>query len=414
MRGDLRQRLPVDGRGDEFDRLAGNVNRMLDKIEHLMGEMRSVGDAVAHDLRTPLTRLRARLERSRDHAATVDEFREAVGQGLAWIDQTLAMVTAVLRIGEMEDERRRAAFGTLDLKDLAEEAVDLFEPLAEERGIRLQARIAPVPAIHADRDLCAEALSNLIDNALKFTPEGGTVQVVVARRDGMCLLAVEDTGPGIPAAERERVFRRFYRAEAARATPGNGLGLGLVAAIAKLHGATIAVTEAPGGGCRLEWRSRRRASGPREPHHALAAAVAHRGDGDVARAAFRDQRRREGRAERGGDFEPVADQVAEGMDPRLGREAAEGFGLLRRDRRDAGGAGDHRVGGGGHGLAPARGEGLRDGAGSRRQRPLATGPRRARARAPRACACSADSSIRNAAQLARMKPPGAARSRTGA
>lgn len=252
MRGDLRQRLPVGGRGDEFDRLAGNVNRMLDKIEHLMGEIRSVGDAVAHDLRTPLTRLRARLERSHEQAATVAEFREAVGQGLAWIDQTLAMVTAVLRIGEMEDERRRAAFGTLDLKDLAEEAVDLFEPLAEERGIRLAADVTSVPPIHADRDLCAEALSNLIDNALKFTPEGGTVRVVVGQRNGASLLAVEDSGPGIPAAERERVFGRFYRAEAARATPGNGLGLGLVAAIAKLHGATVAVAEAPGGGCRME------------------------------------------------------------------------------------------------------------------------------------------------------------------
>lgn len=252
IRGDLRRRLPVGTRGDEFDRLAGNVNRMLDKIEGLMGDIRSVGDAVAHDLRTPLTRLRARLERSREQAATVAEFREAIDHGLAWIDQTLAMVTAVLRIGEMEDERRRAGFGPLALADLVIEAVELFEPLAEERGIRLKAFAGATPPVQGDRDLCAEALGNLIDNALKFTPEGGEVRVLAANRAGAAVLAVEDTGPGIPAGERERVFRRFYRAETARLTPGNGLGLGLVAAIVKLHGAKVAAVDAPGGGCRME------------------------------------------------------------------------------------------------------------------------------------------------------------------
>lgn len=252
MRGELRTRLPVGTRGDEFDRLAGNVNRMLDRIEGLMGDIRSVGDAVAHDLRTPLTRLRARLERSREQAATVDEFRVAIDHGLAWIDQTLAMVTAVLRIGEMEDERRRAGFGPLSLGDLVTDSVELFEPLAEERGIRLTATADGAPPILGDRDLCAEALANLIDNALKFTPEGGEVRVLATRRAGAGILAVEDTGPGIPPGERDRVFRRFYRAEAARLTPGHGLGLGLVAAIAKLHGATVAVTDAPGGGCRME------------------------------------------------------------------------------------------------------------------------------------------------------------------
>lgn len=252
MHGDLQRRLPVGTRGDEFDRLAGNVNRMLDKIEGLMGDIRSVGDAVAHDLRTPLTRLRARLERSREQATTVAEFREAIDHGLAWIDQTLGMVTAVLRIGEMEDERRRAGFGSLALSDLAAEAVELFEPLAEERGIRLAAAFEGAPVVQGDRDLCAEALANLIDNALKFTPAGGQVRVLVTSRAGAGILAVEDTGPGIPRGERERVFQRFYRAEAARLTPGNGLGLGLVAAIAKLHGATVAAAEAPAGGCRIE------------------------------------------------------------------------------------------------------------------------------------------------------------------
>lgn len=251
MRGNLGKRLPVGKRGDEFDRLAANVNRMLDEIEHLMGEVRSVGDAVAHDLRTPLTRLRARLERSRAQAKTVAEFHEAIDQGLAWIDQTLAMVTAVLRIGAME-EGRRTAFAPVDLGELAAAAVDFFEPEAEERSVRLVlAADAEVPPVHGDRDLCFEALSNLIDNALKFTPSGGAVRVEVAHSSQVVEVAVEDTGPGLPASEHDKIFRRFYRAEMSRQTPGNGLGLSLVAAIAKLHGASVSVRAAEEGGCRF-------------------------------------------------------------------------------------------------------------------------------------------------------------------
>ncbi|MBE7198052.1 MAG: HAMP domain-containing protein [Parafilimonas terrae] len=252
MRGDLRRRLPVGNRGDEFDRLAANVNRMLDEIEHLMGEVRSVGDAVAHDLRTPLTRLRARLERSRTQARTVEEFHETIDQGLAWIDQTLAMVTAVLRLGAME-EGRRTAFAPIDLGEVAAAAVDLFEPSAEEKEVRLTLAVAAgLPAIQGDRDLCFEALSNLLDNALKFTPQGGAVSVRLTRLGGTVSLTVEDTGPGLPATERGKIFQRFYRSEIARQTQGNGLGLSLVAAIAKLHDATVSVHPAVTGGCRFD------------------------------------------------------------------------------------------------------------------------------------------------------------------
>ena len=252
MRGDLRRRLPVGKRGDEFDRLAANVNRMLDEIEHLMGEVRSVGDAVAHDLRTPLTRLRARLERSRTQARTVEEFHETIDQGLAWIDQTLAMVTAVLRLGAME-EGRRTAFAPIDLGEVAAAAVDLFEPSAEEKEVRLTLAVAAgLPAIQGDRDLCFEALSNLLDNALKFTPQGGAVSVRLTRLGGTVSLTVEDTGPGLPATERGKIFQRFYRSEIARQTQGNGLGLSLVAAIAKLHDATVSVHPAATGGCRFD------------------------------------------------------------------------------------------------------------------------------------------------------------------
>lgn len=250
MRGNLGKRLPVGGRGDEFDRLAANVNRMLDEIEQLMGEVRSVGDAVAHDLRTPLTRLRARLERSRAQARTVAELHEAIDQGLAWIDQTLAMVTAVLRIGAME-EGRRTAFAPVDLGEVAAAAVDFFEPEAEERGVRLVLSAVGPFTVHGDRDLCFEALSNLIDNAVKFTPPRGIVRVGVAWTGQAIEVAVEDTGPGLPASEHEKVFRRFYRAEMSRQTPGNGLGLSLVAAIAKIHAASVSVRTSGKGGCRF-------------------------------------------------------------------------------------------------------------------------------------------------------------------
>lgn len=255
MRGDLRKRLPVGHDDDEFDRLTRNVNRMLDEIERLMGEVRSVGDAIAHDLRTPLTRLRARLERSRSQARTVAEFRETIDQGLMWIDQTLAMVTAVLRIGEMEDGRRRGAFTRVDLAEVATVAVEFFAPLAEEKDIDLALAVSPgAHVIHGDRDLCFEALSNLLDNALKFTPPGGTVRAGLQRADDAVVVTIADTGSGLPPGEHSKVFHRFYRAEAARLTPGNGLGLSLVAAIANLHGAAVAIRNRVGSGCEVELR----------------------------------------------------------------------------------------------------------------------------------------------------------------
>jgi len=253
MRGDLHQRLPVGEAGDEFDRLARDVNGMLDEIERLMEEVRGVGDAVAHDLRTPLTRLRLRLERGRDQACDIEELRQAVDQGLVWIDQTLEMVTAVLRIGEIEHGRRCAAFGPVDLRLVVSEAAELFEPLADEKGIALVIGIEEgASAVRGDRSLIFEAVSNLLDNAIKFTPTGGRIGIGLAWRDGVAVVSVEDTGPGIAAGERDHVFKRFYRAERARQTEGNGLGLGLVAAIAKLHGFPLSVGDGPRGGCRFE------------------------------------------------------------------------------------------------------------------------------------------------------------------
>jgi signal transduction histidine kinase len=255
VRGDLSQRLPLGGADDEFDRLARNVNGMLDQIERLVEEVRGVGDAVAHDLRTPLTRLRARLERCRAQATTVEEFRDAIDQGLDWIDQTLGMVSAVLRIGEIEHGRRCESFADLDLAELVREVAEFIEPLAEEKAIAVTVLVEEGShLVRGDRDLIFEALSNLLDNAVKFTPEEGRVAVGLEQRGSEVTVFVEDTGPGIPAGERERVFQRFYRAEPGRKAPGNGLGLALVGAVASLHGFAVSHHAAPHGGSRFELR----------------------------------------------------------------------------------------------------------------------------------------------------------------
>lgn len=264
MRGDLRHRLPVNGTGDEFDRLSAGVNRLLAEIERLMDEVRGVGDSIAHDLRTPLTRLRARLERSRDGARSVAEFQQAIDQALVWLDQTLSLITAVLRIGEIEHERRRAAFHPFDLAPVLREVAELYEPTAEEKAISLTLDIAVEDAvITGDCDLMFEAVANLVDNAVKFTPKDGAVRLGLGERDGVRVIFVEDTGPGIPPEERSKVFKRFYRAAPERHSDGNGLGLSIVAAIAGLHDFIVRVAEAPGGGCRFELVCHRSPDGDR-------------------------------------------------------------------------------------------------------------------------------------------------------
>ncbi|MFG1366051.1 sensor histidine kinase [Xanthobacter versatilis] len=264
MRGDLRHRLPVNGTGDEFDRLSAGVNALLAEIERLMDEVRGVGDSIAHDLRTPLTRLRARLECSRDGARSVEEFQQAIDQALVWLDQTLSLITAVLRIGEIEHERRRAAFHPFDLAPVLREVAELYEPTAEEKAIRLTLDIAARDAvIIGDCDLMLEAVANLVDNAVKFTPAGGEVRLGLGERGGAPVIIVEDTGPGIPPEERAQVFKRFYRSAPERHGEGNGLGLSIVAAIAGLHDYIVSVAETAGGGCRFELVCHRSPAGDR-------------------------------------------------------------------------------------------------------------------------------------------------------
>ncbi len=240
--GDLRGRLPVRGSTDQFDRLAASVNRMLDEVESLVERLKGVTDNIAHDLRTPLARMYARLDRARAAGSGMEGREEVIEHALADLNLTIGIITALLRISEIEDGRRAAAFGEVDLGEVARVVVDLYEPTAEENELRFEAAIAPVPPVHGDRDLLIEAVANLVDNAIKFTPRGGNVRVEVAPGPRAPVLRVADTGPGIPESEREAVFQRFYRSDKSRHVKGSGLGLSLVRAIVDLHRFHIAIS----------------------------------------------------------------------------------------------------------------------------------------------------------------------------
>ncbi|WP_428374510.1 sensor histidine kinase [Lichenicoccus sp.] len=262
MAGDLHERLPAGRERDDLDRLAGSVNRMLDRLEHLLDEIKGVGDDIAHDLRTPLARVRTRLERARNASpgaepmpASAELLNEAVDRAIVDLDQCFAVITALLRIGEIENGRRRAAFTSVALDELVADIVDLYEPIAEARQIALVVEGCEPVRVPGDRDLLIELLANLIDNAIKFTPEGGRVAIGASARPGEAVLRVGDTGPGIAPAEREAVLGRFYRSDKSRHIAGSGLGLSLVGAIGHLHGARIAISDAgasPRPGCLIE------------------------------------------------------------------------------------------------------------------------------------------------------------------
>ena len=232
--GDLSRRIPVRSADDDFDQLAGNLNNMLDQIEVLMAGVRQVSDNIAHDLRTPLARLRNRLEVLREQV-TEDGPRELLDQAAAEADGLLATFKALLRIGQIESGSRRAGFTEVDLADLLRDVTELYEPLAEEKGQRIELELAAGRTIRGDRDLLFQAFANLLDNAIKYTPPNGRIRVELAGAQ----ISVADNGPGIPVEAREKVFQRFYRLEPCRSTPGNGLGLSLVAAVGNLHNASI-------------------------------------------------------------------------------------------------------------------------------------------------------------------------------
>jgi signal transduction histidine kinase len=248
--GDLSERLPHRDVDEPFSNLAAIVNGMLDEMETMIHALAGVGNDIAHDLRTPLTRARLTLERGRTNAATLEQLQAVADKAIGNIDQSLTIITALLRLAEIENSRRSAAFGTVLLHEMLREVCDLYEPIAENKNVDLRVEVRHRLSVRGDRDLLFEAVANLVDNAIKFTPEGGKVEIELLRGDNETIIRVTDTGSGITEQEREAVLRRFYRSDKIRNTPGVGLGLNLVAAIVKLHGFRLAIHSGRGG--RLE------------------------------------------------------------------------------------------------------------------------------------------------------------------
>jgi signal transduction histidine kinase len=279
MAGDLSQRLPRNQSGDEFDQLTDNLNRMLERIEGLMDGVRQMSDNIAHDLKTPLARLRNRLVELQqrletegesgagvhggaqdvanawaDTATQADEARAAADDALREADALLATFGALLRIARIEASARREGFATVQLAGLVHDVAELYEPLAEERGQRLVVDVGAGADVRGDRDLLFQALANLVDNAIKYAPEGGQVVVALGRDGGCPVLTVTDNGPGVPPQDRDKVFQRFWRGDGSRTTPGSGLGLSLVEAVAALHETEVALEDArPGLRVRLRF-----------------------------------------------------------------------------------------------------------------------------------------------------------------
>lgn len=244
--GDLSKRLPISGRGDELDVLAGIVNAMLGEIERLMSEVKGVCDNIAHDLRTPLTRLRARLYRAQQQ---LDGHPEAalVEASIVDIDAVLGRFRALLRVSELEDSHRSACFDEVDLGDVLQQVHDFYAPVAEDRGQPFVLDVESLARVRGDAHLLFEALANLVGNAIKFTPSGGAVRLRARMDSRGPRVDILDSGPGIPADERDAVTRRFYRGDNSRTTPGSGLGLSIVSAIVRLHGFALDIGDAATG-----------------------------------------------------------------------------------------------------------------------------------------------------------------------
>ena len=242
--GDLGSRVALSGREDEFDRLAQTMNAMLDHIGTLMSGVRGVSDAIAHDLRTPIARARAKLEDAVGAARGEAALRRAIEEGIADLDNISRIFRALLRIAEAEAGARRAAFAPVDLVPVLRDAAELYEASAEAREQRLEIDLPARLAMVGDRDLLLQAVANLLDNAIKFTPPGGEIRLSARQEEGMLTIAVSDDGPGLSPEDRAHAGERFFRADRARATPGSGLGLSLVVAVAHLHGGEIRLGDA--------------------------------------------------------------------------------------------------------------------------------------------------------------------------
>jgi signal transduction histidine kinase len=244
IHGDLKHRLPTNLSDDELDTLARTINGMLEQIEQLVHGVRNVSNSIAHDLRTPLAELRSRLEELALMRPPPDATFAEIDGAVADVDRVIRIFDALLRLAEIDAGLRRSGFVTLDLADLAAAAVEFYAPAAELKNIRLAMRAEAPLKVSGDPVLLAQALSNLIDNALKYAPDNGLIEVTIRRRpDGLAEIAVADNGPGILDSEKAKVVARFYRGDASRGTPGVGLGLSLAQAVAKLHGSTLELSD---------------------------------------------------------------------------------------------------------------------------------------------------------------------------
>jgi signal transduction histidine kinase len=234
--GDLSQRIPTRGTDDDFDRLALTLNRMLDRIADLIDSLKQVSSDVAHDLRTPLSRLRQELEAAQRHLESPAQHEAVLASAIANVDEILATFSALLRIAQIGAGTRRAGFRELDLSSIFTTVVEAFGPAAEDAGKSMRDHIVPNIRINGDRELLVQLLANLVENAIRHTPDGTRIEVLLGREGDRIVGCVADNGPGVPASESERIFRRFYRLECSRSSSGSGLGLSMAAAISELHG----------------------------------------------------------------------------------------------------------------------------------------------------------------------------------
>lgn len=242
MEGGLQLRLPLRKRADEIDQLSRDVNVMLDEIVRLMAQVRNVGENIAHDLRTPLSVVRVKLERglaAQDEAA----LRAAAAEALEQLDKAIAAVAALLRVGEIENRPGSRRFGQIDLSGICADLFEFYEPLGRAKSISMVLEAASPVLIEGDGDLMREALSNLIDNAIKYTPEGGAIHVMAGMESGRPIIRVCDNGAGVALEERERIFDRYFRADRANPSRGSGVGLSIATAIAHLHGLDLRVVD---------------------------------------------------------------------------------------------------------------------------------------------------------------------------
>lgn len=252
MEGDLTQRMTLRGANDEFDHLSSSLNAMLDRIQHLMEGLQQVSNDIAHDLRTPLARLRQRLELAQRRETTAEGFKTALDDAIAHVDGILDAFGALLRIAQIEAGTRRAGFKPIRLDTLLNDLVEAYQPVAEEKGQTLKGKITSDLRLFGDQELLILMFANLIENAIRYTPAHSDISIEAYHEPKVVSVVVADRGPGIPVEYREKVLRRFYRMESSRTTPGNGLGLSQVSAIVNLHNGELALEDnEPGLRCRL-------------------------------------------------------------------------------------------------------------------------------------------------------------------